>query len=60
MNKEYICANCGKIVTDLDDVEFTNDKAIFTYKCECGQYVELHHSLILDNIKIIEEGGRND
>lgn len=60
MNKEYKCENCKKVIQEWEDIEFTNDKAIFTYRCECGQYAELHHNLVLDNIKIIEEGRRND
>ena len=60
MKKEHVCGCCGKPIRDWDDVEFTGDKVILTYRCECGRYAEIHHSLILDNIKIIKEGGRND
>ena len=60
MNNEYKCGCCGQTIQEWDDVEFTGEEVILTYKCDCGRYAEIHNKLLLDNIKVIEEGCRND
>jgi hypothetical protein len=56
MNKEYVCSGCGKQITDWDDVEFTGDALILTYKCECGRYEALIHNITLEHVATIDEG----
>ena len=55
LNKDY-CQNCHKPIEDYEDVEFTGTEVIFTHRCDCGRYAEIHYRLTFDRIDVIEEG----
>lgn len=50
------CGNCGALINDWDDVEYTDKEVIMTHKCACGRYAEVHYKLVFDKINVIEEG----
>ena len=56
MKQNMYCGNCGQLITDWEDVEFTGEELILTHNCECGRYAELKHRIVFDSIKVIEEG----
>jgi hypothetical protein len=50
------CGNCGRPITDWEDVEFTGAGVILTHKCECGRYAEIRNKVVYDKTVVIEEG----
>ncbi len=55
LNKDY-CQNCQEPIEDYEDVEFTGTEVIYTHRCKCGRYAEIHYKLKFDRIEVIEEG----
>ena len=55
MKREH-CGNCGALIEDYDDVEFTGTEVILTHKCACGRYAEVHNRVVYDRTIILEEG----
>jgi hypothetical protein len=56
MDNQNKCGNCGALIADWDDVEFTGTEVILTHKCACGRYAEVHNRVVYDRTEVIEEG----